>query len=74
MDVKKSFLNMNLDECIYMIQPNGFIEKAKKHLVFKLKRSIYELKQASKSWNIHFDQVIKSYGLDQCPDEPYVCI
>ena len=31
----------------------------------KLQRSIYGLEQASRSWNIHFDDVIKAYGLIQ---------
>jgi hypothetical protein len=26
MDVKTTFLNGNLDECIYMMQPDGFIK------------------------------------------------
>ncbi|CAA0820091.1 cysteine-rich RLK (RECEPTOR-like protein kinase) 8, partial [Striga hermonthica] len=39
------------------------------HLVCKLKRSIYGLKQASRSWNIRFDEVVQSYGFTQCPDE-----
>jgi len=60
MNVKTAFLNGNLDECISMVQPNGFIEKVKEHLVCKLKRSIYELMKAFRSWNIHFDQAIKS--------------
>jgi len=64
--------NGNLDECIYMVQPNGFTETAKEHLVCKLKRSIYGLKQASRSWDIHFDQAIKSYDFDQCLDESCV--
>ena len=33
MDVMTIFLNENLDECIYILQPNGFIEKAKEHFV-----------------------------------------
>ena len=41
-------------------------------MLYKLKRSIYGLKQASRSWNTRFDQAIKSYGFDQCPDESYV--
>ena len=72
MDVKTAFLNGNLDECIYMMQPDGFIVKGQEHLVCKLKRSIYGLKQASRSWNTHFDQAIKSYGFDQSPDESCV--
>ena len=38
----------------------------------KLKRSIYELNQAFRSWNIKFDQAIKSFGFEQNFDEPYV--
>ena len=49
MDVKTAFLNGNLEESIYMAQPEGFIEQDHKQRVCKLKRSIYELKQASRS-------------------------
>jgi hypothetical protein len=72
MDVKTAFLNGNLDECIYMVQPDGFIAKGQEHMLCKLKKSIYGLKQASRSWNIRFDQAIKSFGFDQCPDESCV--
>ena len=41
-------------------------------MLCKLKKSIYGLKQASRSWNIRFDQAIKSFGFDQCPDESCV--
>ena len=41
-------------------------------MVCKLKRSIYRLKQASRSWNIKFDQAIKSFGFEQNLDEPCV--
>ena len=59
MDVKTVFLNGNLEEEIYMLQPESFIAKNQEHMVCKLKRSIYGLKQASRSWNIRFDQAIK---------------
>ena len=35
-------------------------------------RSIYGLKQASRSWNLHFDETIKTYGFEQNVDEPCV--
>jgi len=48
MDVKIAFLNGNLEEDIYMDQPVGFIEEGKEHMVCKLKKSIYGLKQTSR--------------------------
>ena len=72
MDVKTAFLNGRLEESIYMIQPEGFIAKGQKHRVCKLQRSIYGLKQASRSWNIRFDQAVKSFGFEQSIDEPCV--
>ena len=72
MDVKTAFLNENLEEEINMIQPEGFIAKNQEYMVCKLKRSIYGLKQASRSWNIIFDQAIKSFGIEQNLDEPCV--
>ena len=64
MDVKTAFLNANLEKEIYMMQPKGFIAKNQEHMVCKLKRSIYGLKQASRLWNIKFDQAIKSFGFE----------
>ena len=72
MDVKTAFLNGFLEEDIYMAQPNGYIAKGQEQKVCKLLRSIYGLKQASRSWNIRFDQAIKSYGFEQNVDEPCV--
>ena len=70
--VKTTFLNENLDESIYMVQLEGFIENDQEQKVCKLQRSIYRLKQASKSWNIKFDQAIKCNGFIQNVDGPCV--
>ena len=50
MDVKTVFLKGNVDETIYMVQPENFESNDSKQLVCKLKRSIYGLKQASRQW------------------------
>ena len=72
MDVKTDFLNGYLEESIYMMQPEGFVAKGQQQKVSKLLRSIYGLKQASRSWNLRFDETIKTYGFEQNVDEPCV--
>ncbi|GJZ44544.1 retrotransposon protein, putative, ty1-copia subclass [Tanacetum coccineum] len=72
MDVKTTFLNGYLDEDIYMVQPKGFIDPKHPSKVCKLQRSIYGLKQASRSWNKRFDEEIKRFGFTQNLDEPCV--
>ena len=47
MDVKTSFLNGDLEEEVYMDQPQDFETTSKRNLVYRLKKSIYGLKQAS---------------------------
>ena len=72
MDVKTAFLNGYLEESIYMMQPEGFVSKGQKQKFFKLLRSIYGLKQASRSWNLRSKETIKTYGLEQNVGGPCV--
>ena len=72
MDVKTAFLNGNLEEEVYMIQPEGYTSKKFPEKVCRLQRSIYGLKQTSRSWNIRFDEAIRSYDFIKNEDEPCV--
>lgn len=72
MDVKTAFLNGVLDEDVYMVQPDGFADPRQAEKVCKLKKSIYGLKQASRSWNIRFDDEIKKLDFVRNPKEPCV--
>ena len=71
MDVKINFLNGNLEEEVYMDQPQGFAIKEKERMVCELKKSIYGLKQASRQWYLKFNDTITSFRfkeniVDQC--------
>ena len=71
MDVKTAFLNGDLNEEVYMLQPEGFVANDSGKLVCRLKKSIYGLKQASRQWYLKFHSVVTSYGfvenkVDQC--------
>ncbi|GJV78879.1 zinc finger, CCHC-type containing protein [Tanacetum coccineum] len=67
MDVKTAFLNGELDEEVYMNQPQGFIMHGNEKKVCKLIKSLYGLKQAPKQWHQKFDEIVLSnaYLLNQ---------
>ena len=50
---------------LYMMQPKGFVDPKDANKVCKLRRSIYGLVQASPSWNIRYDEVIKACSFIQ---------
>lgn len=62
MDVKTAFLHGQLDEKIYMNQPEGFEASGKEQMVCLLKRSLYGLKQSPRQWYLRFDSFIVSNG------------
>jgi len=72
MDVKTAFLNGFLKEDVYMTQPEGFVDPENPRKVCKLQRSIYGLKQASRSWNLRFDEAIKKFNFVRCQEESCV--
>ena len=84
MDVKTAFLNGDLDEEIYIEQPEGFKVPRKETKVCKLVKSLYGLKQAPKQWHEKFDSAIISNGFkineyDKCvyvksTDKGYVIV
>ena len=57
-----------------MKQPEGFIVKGKEHLVCKLKRSIYGLKQSPRCWNHALDAELKNMGFVQSSGDPCIYV
>ena len=71
MDVTTAFLNGELEEEIYMRQPEVFATKGQEDLVCKLKRSIYGLKQSSRCWNTVLNSQM---GFAQAKGDPCIYV
>ncbi|GJU15351.1 retrovirus-related pol polyprotein from transposon TNT 1-94 [Tanacetum coccineum] len=48
--IESAFLNSFINEEVYVAQPPGFIDFVKPNHVYRLKKALYELKQAPKAW------------------------
>jgi Reverse transcriptase (RNA-dependent DNA polymerase) len=55
LDVKSTFLNGVLKEEVYVVQPQGFEVEGEKEKVYKLKKTLHGLKQASRAWYDNID-------------------
>ena len=55
MDVKTAFLHGKLKETVFMVQLEVFTQHGQKHLVYKLKKLLYGLKQSPRQWYKRFD-------------------
>jgi hypothetical protein len=72
MNVKMAFLNGNLTEDVYMTQSEGFVDPKYDRKICKLQKSSYGLKQVSRSWNPHFDDVDKGFDFIKNVEESCV--
>ena len=74
MDAVTAFLNGTLEEEIYMKQPPGYVQKGKEHLVCKLNKSLYGLKQSPRCWNKAFREYMDSINSTQSTADPCIFI
>lgn len=63
------FLNGDLEEEVYVQQPQGFQVQGDEDKVYHLKNALYRLKQASRAWNSKIDNYICSSGFHRSPNE-----
>ena len=68
LDVNNVFLHGNLNEEVYMVIPQG-MQVARPWLVYKLQRSLYGLKQASRAWFARLSSFLISHGYKQCTSD-----
>ena len=62
MDVKKAFLQDNLEDHIYMVHPPDFESNSNPKAVYQLKKPLYGLKQAPRAWHSKITQDLHRIG------------
>jgi len=72
MNVQTAFLNGDLDEEVYMEQPDGYVDPTYPDKVCRLLQALYGLKQAPKMWYSKLDDFLKSRGFDNI--DPDACL
>jgi hypothetical protein len=74
MDVKTAFLNGDLEEEIYMEQPEGFVEEGQEDLVCKVNKALYGLRQSQRVWNKRINKSLVSKGFKRSHADPSLYI
>lgn len=69
MDVKSAFLHGELNEDVYVEQPQGYEKKGNEHLVYKLHKALYGLKQAPRAWFSRIEAHFIGEGFQRCQSE-----
>src|SRR5438105_6889916 len=69
MDVKSAFLNGDLQEEVYVIQPPGFIITSKEHKVLRLRKALYGLRQAPRAWYAKLNATLEALGFTRSDSE-----
>ena len=73
MDVKTLFLNGVVEEEVYVEQPLRFETHDRQSHVCRLKKALYDLKQAPRTWYGRIDSFLMSLGFTKCKVDPNLC-
>lgn len=69
LDVKSTFLNGDLEEEVYVSQPEGFVKRDQPRKVYKLSKALYGLRQAPRAWNARLYKCLRGLGFVKCLQE-----
>jgi len=72
LDVKSAFLNGDLKEEVYVLQPEGFVINGKEEMVYHLHKALYGLRQAPRPWYGRIDAQFSQMGFIRSSNEPTV--
>lgn len=66
LDVKSTFLNGEIQEEVYVCQPESFVKQNQKQLVYKLIKALYWLRQAPRAWYAKLSKSLEDLGFARC--------
>jgi len=69
LDVKSAFLHGKHEEEVFIEQPERFIKKGKEDKVYRLKKALYDLKQAPRAWYTKIEAYFIREGFEKCSRE-----
>ena len=70
MDVKNVFLQGELEEQVYLVQPPGFHSGTNTLVLCRLKKTLYGLKQAPRAWSAKITQRLRRMGFAPSKSDP----
>lgn len=70
LDVKTAFLHGELNETVYVMQPEGFEVKGSEGKVYKLHKALYGLRPAPRAWNNKLNKILHDLGFKKCSKKP----
>ncbi|PRQ54239.1 putative RNA-directed DNA polymerase [Rosa chinensis] len=66
LDVKSAFLHGELNETVYIDQPQGYVKQGEEHKVYRLRKALYGLKQAPRAWYSRIETYFIKEGFEKC--------
>lgn len=67
--MKTAVLHGDLEEEVFMTQPEGYVKKGGEGKVCSLNKAIYGLKQAARVWNLKISKCLRNLNFEECTSD-----